>query len=238
MNDYGTKQLVNDIRGLVNERGAESAMFVGHDWGGTAAWATAMSHPEVVDRLAILNAAHPRKPSQGLHHPGQLRKSWYFFFFDLPGLPESVVHANNWHFFRHFLEDAQPTYTQEEMNRYIEAWSQPGAATGMINYYRSSVRQSPKQASSHWVRHDAAEQVNQLLIEFLAPSEATRDGDGSAGTTAQVASDGRQGKHCSTRPRHPSPGIATGEPEYRRRGARSTINQPHSPTGMGLGRAG
>ena len=62
-----------------------------------------MAHPEVVDRLAILNAAHPRKLSQGLHHPGQLRKSWYFFFFDLPDLPESIVHANHWHFFRHFL---------------------------------------------------------------------------------------------------------------------------------------
>jgi epoxide hydrolase 4 len=42
-----------------------------------------MNHPEVVDRLAILNAAHPRKLSQGLHHPDQLRKSWYFFFFEL-----------------------------------------------------------------------------------------------------------------------------------------------------------
>ena len=107
-----------------------------------------MSHPEVVDRLAILNTAHPRKLSQGLHHPGQLRKSWYFFFFDLPGLPESVVHANNWHFFRHFLDDAKPAYTSQEIERYIEAWSQPGAATGMINYYRSSVRTPPKKAEA------------------------------------------------------------------------------------------
>lgn len=45
-----------------------------------------------MDRLAILTAAHPRKLSQGLHHPGELRKSWYFFF-DLPELPETVVHA-------------------------------------------------------------------------------------------------------------------------------------------------
>jgi pimeloyl-ACP methyl ester carboxylesterase len=103
-----------------------------------------MNHPEVVDRLAILNAAHPRKLSQGLHHPGQLRKSWYFFFFDLPDLPEGVVHANRWHFFRHFLHDARPAYTPEEIDRYVEAWSQPGAATGMINYYRFSVRESPK----------------------------------------------------------------------------------------------
>ncbi len=137
---YDTDHLTADIRGLVRERGAESALLVGHDWGGTVAWATAMNHPEVVDRLAILNAAHPRKLSQGLHHPGQLRKSWYFFFFDLPDLPESVVRADHWHFFRHFLRDAHPAYTPQEIDRYVEAWSQPGAATGMINYYRSSVR--------------------------------------------------------------------------------------------------
>ncbi|MGZ4570601.1 MAG: alpha/beta fold hydrolase [Blastococcus sp.] len=77
---YGTEKLADDVQGLVRERGAESAMLVGHDWGGTAAWATAMMHPEVVDRLAILNAAHPRKLSQGLHHPDQLHRSWYFFF--------------------------------------------------------------------------------------------------------------------------------------------------------------
>jgi len=170
-----------------------------------------MIHPEVVDRLAILNAAHPRKLSQGLHHPDQLRRSWYFFF-GLPDLPEAVVQANRWHFFRHFLHDARPAYTPEELDRYIEAWSQPGAATGMINYYRSSVRQSQKKAeaalvpikaptlviwgqpdqylgqelaepdhddvpnldrverlpdASHWVHHDEAERVNQLLTDFF-----------------------------------------------------------------------
>jgi pimeloyl-ACP methyl ester carboxylesterase len=210
---YDTEPLVNDIRGLIQQLGHESAMVVGHDWGGTVAWATAMSHPEVVDRLAILNAAHPRKLSQGLHHPGQLRKSWYFFFFALPELPESVVHANNWHFFRHFLHDADPAFTPDEIDRYIEAWSQKDAATGMINYYRASLRKSPKRAeaelhpiktptlviwgqrdsylgpelaepehddvpnldrverlpnASHWVHHDEAERVNQLLIDFFA----------------------------------------------------------------------
>jgi pimeloyl-ACP methyl ester carboxylesterase len=133
---YDTGQLTADVAGLIGERGAKSAMLAGHDWGGSVAWATAMDHPEVVDRLAILNAAHPRKLAQGLHHPGQLRKSWYFFFFDLPDLPETVVHAGHWHFFRHFLHDASPAYTPEEMDRYLQAWAQPGAATGMINYYR------------------------------------------------------------------------------------------------------
>jgi pimeloyl-ACP methyl ester carboxylesterase len=211
---YATERLTADIRGLIEERGAQSALLVGHDWGGSVAWATAMKYPEVVDRLAILNAAHPRKLSQGLHHPDQLRKSWYFFFFALPELPEVVVHANNWHFFRHFLRDARPAYTPEEMDRYIEAWSQPGAAAGMINYYRFSVRQPPKEAeaalrpisaptlviwgqrdsylgsdlaepehddvpnlrlerlpdASHWVHHDEAQRVTQLLTDFFTPS--------------------------------------------------------------------
>jgi len=58
---YGAGKLAADVRGLIQERGAESALVAGHDWGGTAAWTLAMNHPEVVDRLAILNAAHPRK---------------------------------------------------------------------------------------------------------------------------------------------------------------------------------
>ena len=212
---YAVDLLAADIRGLIGELGAKSARLVGHDWGGSIAWITAMNHPEVVDRLAILNAAHPRRLSEGLRHPSQLRKSWYFFFFAVPGLPEGVVHARDWHFFRHFLEDANPPYTDQEIERYVEAWSQPGAAAGMINYYRASVRQSQKEAAaklrpisaptlviwgerdsylgsdlaeperddvpnldrverlpdaSHWVHHDEAERVNQLLIDFFVPA--------------------------------------------------------------------
>src|SRR6266513_2578053 len=66
---YAADKLAHDVRGLIRERGAESALLVGHDWGGTAAWATAMNHPEVVDRLAILDAAHPRALQQGLRNP-------------------------------------------------------------------------------------------------------------------------------------------------------------------------
>jgi pimeloyl-ACP methyl ester carboxylesterase len=210
--DYGVDKLADDISGLIGELGANSAHIVGHDWGGTIAWTLAMNHPDVVDRLGILNAAHPRRLSEGLHHPSQLRKSWYFFFFATPGLPEEVVHLRDWNFLRHFLQDANPPYTEEELDRYVEAWSQPGAAAGMINYYRASVRQSQKEAlakirplsartlviwgerdsylgadlaepdkedvpnldrverlpdASHWVHHDEADKVNQLLTDFL-----------------------------------------------------------------------
>src|ERR1700716_3827935 len=46
---YTAGKLGADVRDLIHERGAESALLVGHDWGGTAAWTAAMNHPEVVD---------------------------------------------------------------------------------------------------------------------------------------------------------------------------------------------
>jgi pimeloyl-ACP methyl ester carboxylesterase len=210
---YAVDLLASDISGLIKELGAESALLVGHDWGGSIAWTVAMNHPEVVERLAILNAAHPRRLQEGLMNPNQLRKSWYFFFFALPGLPEDVVHARDWHFFRHFLQDANPPYTPQELEHYVDAWSQPEAASGMINYYRASVRASQKEAkaairpisaetlviwgqrdsylgsdlaepehddvpnlrgverledASHWVHHDEADRVNELLIDFFS----------------------------------------------------------------------
>jgi pimeloyl-ACP methyl ester carboxylesterase len=211
---YGAGKLAADVRGLIQERGAESAFVAGHDWGGTAAWTLAMNHPEVVDRLAILDAAHPRKLNEGLRHPSQLRRSWYFFYFQLPDLPERHARADDWEFFQDFLRDAQPPYTPEEIKRYMEAWSQPGAATAMINYYRFAVRHSSGEIrpitaptlviwgerdryldpalaephhddvpnldrverlpdASHWVHHDEAERVNQLLVDFFAPARTT-----------------------------------------------------------------
>jgi epoxide hydrolase 4 len=137
---YTAATLAADVRGLIRELGAESAMVVGHDWGGSVAWTLAMNHPEVVDRLVVLNAAHPRKLNEGLRHPRQLLRSWYFFFFQFPRLPERLARARNWRFFKRFLRDARPQYTADELDRYVEAWSEPGAATGMVDYYRAAVR--------------------------------------------------------------------------------------------------
>jgi epoxide hydrolase 4 len=216
---YTADKLAADVRSLILERGAESALVVGHDWGGTAAWALAMNHPEVVERLAILDAAHPRKLNEGLKHPSQLRRSWYFFYFQLPGgVPEHHARADDYEFFKHFLRDADPPYTEEELGHYVEAWAHPGVTKAMIDYYRAAVRLGSKQElrpvsaptlviwgerdrylgpdlaephhadvpnldrverlpdASHWVHHDAAERVNQLLIDFFAPGPPGQNG--------------------------------------------------------------
>src|SRR5688572_23529892 len=85
---YDIALLARDVAELIEERGARRAHVAGPDWGGAVAWATAGLHREAVDRLAILNAPHPRVFIEHLKDPRQLARSWYMGFFQLPYLPE------------------------------------------------------------------------------------------------------------------------------------------------------
>jgi pimeloyl-ACP methyl ester carboxylesterase len=140
----------------------------------------------------------------------QMRRSMYAVFFQLPWLPEQAMRAGNWHTaVRALRGSAKPgTFTEEDIAKYKEAWSQPGAMTAMLNWYRAVRYQEilPKQMQikvptlmmwgmkdvalthrmarpsidhcddgrlvlfpdhSHWVQHEAAEEVNQYLIDFF-----------------------------------------------------------------------
>jgi epoxide hydrolase 4 len=147
---YDMGRLTNDVRELIAERGAERAMLAGHDWGAAVAWATAFSHPDVVERLAILNVPHPRRLLQGLRTPRQLRRSWYMFVFQLPWLPDRLIALNRWQYFRDLFErDARPgAFSAADIERYVEAWSRAGAATATINYYRAAFRRTPQRAAA------------------------------------------------------------------------------------------
>jgi pimeloyl-ACP methyl ester carboxylesterase len=151
---YAMHRLTGDVRELVAERGAERALLAGHDWGAAVAWATAIGHPQVVERLAILNVPHPRRMLQGLRTARQARKSWYMFFFQLPWLPERSVARNRWQGFRdNFERDARPgAFSAADIERYLEAWSRPGAATAMINYYRAAFRAQTSRRSARGIR--------------------------------------------------------------------------------------
>jgi pimeloyl-ACP methyl ester carboxylesterase len=140
---YAIDLLAADVRDLIRERGEERAFLAGHDWGGSVAWATARAHPESVERLAVLNFPHPRGIRRGLRRPRQLIRSWYMLVFQPPWLPERLLSARRWAALRRPLEDdARPgAFTDQDLAHYVEAWSQPGAITAMLNYYRAGFRQ-------------------------------------------------------------------------------------------------
>ena len=93
---YRLELLVDDIARFIGAVAGGPAAVVGHDWGGVIAWELAMRRPELVTRLAILNAPHPAAFHRELQTPRQLLRSWYALFFQLPWLPEWLAAARNY----------------------------------------------------------------------------------------------------------------------------------------------
>jgi len=139
---YELDRVAFDVKELIHTLGEDSARVAGHDWGGATGWELAMRHPEVVDRLAILNSPHPRRFRAALRNRRQLMKSWYFGLFQLPWLPERLLPRDDWAGLKQgFAKDARAgTFTPADAARYVEAWEQPGAASASLNYYRAAVR--------------------------------------------------------------------------------------------------
>jgi pimeloyl-ACP methyl ester carboxylesterase len=145
---YRMKALVADILGLINTLGYEKVHLVGHDWGGEVGWEFAIKHPERLQKLAILNSPHPTVIRNFLRRgdPEQLRRSWYVFSFQIPWLPEYFLRRNDWRNMVRSLRGSGKihTFTNDEIEEYKQAWSQPGALTAMLNWYRAAVRYWPK----------------------------------------------------------------------------------------------
>jgi pimeloyl-ACP methyl ester carboxylesterase len=138
---YRMKYLINDIRALVEHLGHKKFILVAHDWGGGVAWPFAMRHPEYLEKLIIINAVHPVIFMRELRdNPAQQKASQYILVYRTPKA-EEILSRNTYALLTsNLLEDGlkQDYFAEEDRKAYIEAWSQPGALTGGLNYYRAA----------------------------------------------------------------------------------------------------
>jgi pimeloyl-ACP methyl ester carboxylesterase len=138
---YAIRYLVEDLRGLARSLGHERFTVVAHDWGGAVAWALAINHPECVEKLVIVNSPHPAVFARELAiNPLQQQASQYMLAFR-SRKTEGALAADNYAALVGIVmgEGLKKGYfTEEDRQAYIAAWSQPGALTGGLNYYRAS----------------------------------------------------------------------------------------------------
>lgn len=139
VSNYAMEILVQDVLDLADRLGYQRFHLAGHDFGAIVCWNIARSYETRLTSLAISNVPYPAVMRDYLQkHPSQMLKSWYALFFQIPRVPERIVRLNNWQ----TLISAMPKdLTEAERDRYREAWNQPGAMTGMINWYRALLRQ-------------------------------------------------------------------------------------------------
>lgn len=89
--NYGMKELLGDMEAVIRAEGRESAVVVGHDWGGAIAWQFATRRPRMTERLIILNLPHLTGLTRELaNNPEQQRASAYTRFFQREGAHESL----------------------------------------------------------------------------------------------------------------------------------------------------
>ncbi|MDJ0796013.1 MAG: alpha/beta hydrolase [Calothrix sp. MO_167.B12] len=137
---YIIDELIKDVEGIIKGLGYENCILVGHDWGGAIAWNFAHTHPEMVEKLIVLNIPHPAKFRQGLNTLRQLLRSWYIFFFQLPLLPELYIKARDYKMIEKVFKGMaidKTAFTPEDISIFKQAAAQPGALTAMVNYYRN-----------------------------------------------------------------------------------------------------
>ncbi len=136
--NYTTDKLVGDVVAVVKHFGVEKAVIVGHDWGGLVAWTFAMTHPEMTDRLIVLNLPHPRGLLRELAiNQQQQKNSQYARNFQKPDAAQhvSVEFLTGW------VKDP------EARKVYLAAFRR-SSLEGMLNYYKANYPRIPEKAAS------------------------------------------------------------------------------------------
>ncbi len=141
VDQYQVKYMVEDLRALAEKLGHKKFILVAHDWGGAIAWAFAIAHPEYLEKLVIINAPHPGVFQRELRdNPAQQKASSYMLMFR-GAQAEQTLSANNYALLVQIVLGEglkNGVFTEADKQAYIEAWSQPGALTGGLNYYRAA----------------------------------------------------------------------------------------------------
>ena len=130
---YDLFVLVSDVAAVIRATGHEKAVIVGHDWGGAVAWIFAMVHPDMTERLVILNLPHPRGLFRELReNPQQRANSAYARFFQQEGAHLGLT-----------AEGLAGWVTDlAARERYVEAFRRSDFEA-MLNYYKRNYPREP-----------------------------------------------------------------------------------------------
>jgi pimeloyl-ACP methyl ester carboxylesterase len=133
---YHLIEVVRDVASLIVASGNSPCAVVGHDWGGIVAWLLAMTHPDVVSKLVVMNSPHPVPYSRELRRSKEQKlRAAYQLFFAMPVVPEIFLRFALAPMMRRMAH-----LTDAELTEYKKAWRQPGALRGMLGYYRALKR--------------------------------------------------------------------------------------------------
>lgn len=136
---YDKRNMAEDIRQLVAHFGYDRIALVGHDRGARVATRFAKDNRAVVDRLAVFDNI-PTRVVFNATDAKLAKMYWFFYFQQVPHLPEALIQGREDIFLRHFFTTwcYNPGAIDEAaVAEYVRAYAQPGALRGAFNDYRA-----------------------------------------------------------------------------------------------------
>uniref|UniRef100_A0A131XP61 Putative soluble epoxide hydrolase n=1 Tax=Hyalomma excavatum TaxID=257692 RepID=A0A131XP61_9ACAR len=134
---YLMRNLVEDVRGLLsilNPNHTRNVVLIGHDWGAMISFCFATLYETMINKMVIINGMHPMAFAKQLFRSiRQMRMSWYMLPFRHPVVPEKYLILDDLKFFN----KVHRGFTTEEEYAHKYMFSQTGALTGAVNYYRA-----------------------------------------------------------------------------------------------------
>ena len=173
--DYEYRKLVSDVMALADALGYARFHLIGHDWGSAIGWVILHLHPDRVRSWTAMSVPHMDAFASAIaDDPDQRERSRYMGFFMLPEKPEQSLAADDFA----VLRSLWSSIPKEQVDEYVSVFSQPGALTAALNWYRANAvllekrRGGPKFGTVQhptlliWGNHDIA--VGRASIERTA----------------------------------------------------------------------
>ena len=133
--DYEYRKLVSDVTALADVLGYARFHLIGHDWGSAVGWALIHLHPDRVRSWTAMSVPHMDAFASAIADDADQRKrSQYLGFFMLPEKPERNLAADDFA----VLRSLWASIPKEQVDEYVSVFSQPGALTAALNWYRAN----------------------------------------------------------------------------------------------------
>jgi pimeloyl-ACP methyl ester carboxylesterase len=143
MEGYTDAHFAEDIRALCDALGFDKVRIVSHDFGAVWTQKFARTYPDRVEKLVLFDPPYPGIGLRWFEFPQTLH-SWYMIFHQMPWAEDLVgaTRDSTRIYVSHFLQawsHNKQLWTNEEIDEYVEAFSQPGAIRGGFNCYRAAL---------------------------------------------------------------------------------------------------
>lgn len=137
---YDRATLALDLKELIVALGGgEQVFLVGQDWGAGITYNVVAAYPELIRRAVVMAVAHPGQARRTLlSSPRHVHRSFHWWFFQLSGLPETAIAANDFAFIDYLWNYWSPGHEDAahiaEIKRMLAL---PGALSAALAYYRA-----------------------------------------------------------------------------------------------------